>query len=147
MNVLSEKRATMAVLQSQLRQIAAVEAETATDQEVSELQALTTAIENLADEIAALAASNTPPADADTSTQGAKAMTGPAIIKSDKNRVFNTNKFLLALADRQFNEVGYELEMSRECAIKSGKDASVVMLPWGALTKARTASPPARTPA
>ncbi len=57
-------------------------------------------------------------------------MTGPAIIKVSQEPACSIlNKFLLS-PGRPVNSttVGYELEISREYAIKSGKDASVVMI-------------------
>lgn len=68
----------------------------------------------------------------------------PAIIKSDKNRTYSLAKFVLAAADSNKSNAGYEMEMSQECAIKSGKPSDTLMIPFQYLTKAaqNTITPP-----
>jgi hypothetical protein len=120
----------------------ALDTDPASEEDVAMAEQLTAEIEGDTaerDRLATEAKTATPPTPAAADETDTKPktksqeipMTGPALIKSTKNQPFNLNKLILGLADKTYNGAGYEIEMSQECARKSGKDSSVAMIPWG----------------
>jgi len=77
-------------------------------------------------------------------------MSGLQIIKSDKERQYNLNNFLLAIAGhpQAQKSAGFELELSAEAGRLSGKSATDGhFVPWGIIAKAQdSTTAPSGTP-
>lgn len=82
-------------------------------------------------------------------TLGDSQMSGPSIIKSNKEQTYSVNRFILGLSDPLLaKNAGFEFEISQEAARLAGKAAGTPIIPWGVLTKAAQDSitAPAGTP-
>lgn len=75
---------------------------------------------------------------------GEKSMSGPALVRNKgEQQKYSVSRFLLGLADpMQAKHAGFEFEVSREIARKSGKPDSA-MIPWSILAKSQDSLTPA----